>query len=90
MTFLEASLLDDQQIRQIQESLEPVIEKNGTGEMILNFENVEFMSSIVLGLLIRIHKRIIEHGGRLRLCNLSPNLQKIFEITQLTTIFDIS
>src|SRR4030042_4794946 len=90
VTFLEVSIVDDQQIRQIQESFEPIIEKNGTGEMVLNFDSVEFMSSAVLGLLIRIHKRVIERGGRLRLCNLRPSLQNIFEITQLTKIFDIS
>lgn len=90
VTFIDKSILDDQQIRRLQESFEPVIEKNGDGEIILNFTNVEFMSSAVLGLLIRIHKRVIERGGQLRLRNLDPSIMKIFEITQLTKVFDIS
>jgi anti-sigma B factor antagonist len=47
------------------------------------------MSSAFLGLLVKIHKRVIEAGGDLQLCNLSPNLYKVFEITKLTKIFDI-
>jgi anti-anti-sigma factor len=59
-------------------------------QMVMNFANVRFMTSAMLGLLIRVHKRVTEHGGQLRLCNLEPSLRKVFEITQLTKIFDIS
>ena len=58
--------------------------------MVMNFANVRFMTSAMLGLLIRVHKRVSERGGKLRLCNLEPVLQKVFEITQLTKVFDIS
>lgn len=90
VTFVDEKILDDEQIRQLQESFEPVIERNDDGKMVLNFANVDFMSSVVLGLLVRIHKRISERGGQLRLVNLDPSLRKVFEITQLTKIFDIS
>ena len=59
-------------------------------KLILNFENVRFMSSAFLGLLVKIHKRVIEMGGHLQLFNLDPKIQKVFEITQLTKVFDIA
>jgi anti-sigma B factor antagonist len=90
VTFLDKRILDDRQIRQLHESLEPVIEKNEDGEMVMNFANVGFMSSAVLGLLVRVHKRVTERGGRIRLANLDPSLRKVFEITRLTQIFEIS
>jgi len=90
VTFLDKRILDDRQIRQLHESLEPVIEKNDDGEMVMNFANVRFMSSAVLGLLVRVHKRVSERGGRVRLANLAPSLRKVFEITRLTQIFEIS
>lgn len=90
VTFVDEKILEDQQIRQLQESLEPVIERNDGGEMVLNFVNVQFMSSAVLGLLVRVHKRVRERGGQLKLRNLDPSLRKVFEITQLTKVFDIS
>ncbi|UCG59155.1 MAG: STAS domain-containing protein [Phycisphaerales bacterium] len=90
VTFVDERILDDEQIRQLQESFEPVIERNDDGEMVLNFVNVEFMSSAVLGLLVRVYKRISERGGRLKLVNLDPGLRKVFQITQLDKIIEVS
>ena len=90
VTFEDERILDEQQIKTLQDSFAPVIEKNEDKKLVLNFQNVMFMTSAVLGLLVRIHKKVRENGGRMQLCNLEPNLRKIFEITQLTKIFEIS
>jgi anti-sigma B factor antagonist len=50
---------------------------------------VQFLSSAVLGLLIRISKKVYEHDGQLKLCSINPKIYKIFKITRLTKIFDI-
>ncbi len=90
VTFNEEKILDEGQIRELQESFGPIIEKNNDSQMVLNFANVRFMTSAMLGLLVRIHKNVSERGGKLELRNLDQNLHKLFEITQLTKIFDIS
>ena len=90
VTFNDEIILDEEQIRKLQESLEPVIEKNKNNQMLMNFANVRFMTSAMLSLLVRVHKRISERGGQLRLCNLEPSLRKVFEITKLTKVFGIS
>ena len=90
VTFSEERIVDEEQIRELQESFKSIIEKNQDKELILNFANVKFMTSALLGLLVRVHKKVCELGGRLRLSNLDPNLRKVFEITQLTKIFEIT
>ena len=90
VTFTEERIVDEEQIRKLQESFGPIIEKNQDKELILNFINVMFMTSALLGLLVRVHKNVCESGGRLRLSNLDSNLRKVFEITQLTKVFEIS
>jgi anti-sigma B factor antagonist len=90
VTFTEERIVDEEQIRKLQESFEPIIEKNQDKELILNFVNVRFMTSALLGLLVRIHKNVCELGGHMRLSNLDSNLRKVFEITQLTKIFEIT
>lgn len=89
VTFEEERIVDEEQIRELRESLEPIIEKNEEKKLILNFSNVRFMTSAFLGLLVRIHKNVCELGGRMELLNLDSNLYKIFEITQLTKVFNI-
>ena len=90
VTFYDERIVDEEQIRELQESFRAVIEKNQDKELILNFVNVKFMTSALLGLLVRVHKNVCEFGGRLRLSNLDSNLRKVFEITQLTKVFEIS
>ncbi len=89
VTFEDEKILEEAQIRDLQKELEPVVDKNKENQLVLNFSNVRFMTSAMLGLLVRIHKRVSERGGKLELRNLDNNLQKLFEITQLTKIFDI-
>ena len=90
VTFEDENILEESQIRELQKSLESVIEKNKDNQMVLNFANVKFMTSAMLGLLVRILKRVGERGGELELRNLDKNLRKLFEITQLTKIFNIT
>jgi len=88
-TFADASILEDMQIKELEKALLPVVERNEDKRLVLSFENVRFMSSAFLGLLVKIHKHVIEAGGSLQLYNLDPKIYKVFEITQLIKIFDI-
>lgn len=89
VTFEDETILEDQQIRKLERSLMPVIRNNPDKRLVLNFVKVKFMSSAFLGLLVKVHKRVIEAGGHLQLFNLDPKIQKVFEITQLVKVFDI-
>jgi len=88
-TFEEATILQEQQIRELEAALLSAVQKNEDRKLVLNFEHVQFMSSAFLGLLVKVHKRVIEAGGRLQILNLDPKIYKIFEITRLTNVFDI-
>jgi anti-anti-sigma factor len=88
-TFNEPTILEEQQIRDLEADLMSIIANTGEKKLILDFEHVHFMSSAFLGLLVKVHKRVIDVGGRLQLYNLDPKIRKIFEITRLTKVFDI-
>jgi len=88
-TFTDEKILEEKDIKALQESIMSVIEEGGRINLILDFCNVRFLSSAVLGLLIRISKRVYERDGQLRLCNINPKIYEVFKITRLTKIFDI-
>ncbi len=90
VTIEEENILEEPQIRRLDRALMPVIQRNLDKRLILNFESVKFMSSSFLGLLVKVHKRVLELNGHLQLCNLDPKIYKVFEITQLTKVFDIA
>jgi anti-sigma B factor antagonist len=89
VTFEEENILEEQQIRRLERALMPVVRDNDSKRLVLNFERVRFMSSASLGLLVKVHKRVVEQGGHLQLYNLDPKIYKVFQITKLTQIFDI-
>lgn len=89
ITFTGNKILEDKDIRSLQESILSVVEQGDGIKLILDFCNVQFLSSAVLGLLIRVSKKVYERNGKLRLCNINPKIYKIFKITRLTKIFDI-
>ncbi len=55
----------------------------------LNLADVDFINSSGLGVLVSIMKDIRLHKGRLTLSDLASYVQEIFEITQLSHIFEI-
>lgn len=89
VTLADEKILEEEDIRALQESVMSVIAEAGRMNLILDFRNVRFLSSAVLGLLIRVSKKIYEHDGQLRLCNIDPRIHEIFKITRLTKVFDI-
>ena len=58
-------------------------------KLLLNFGNVEYLSSQALGKLITLNKRLNGVGGQLILCNIHPQIYEVFEITKLDKFFTI-
>ncbi len=61
----------------------------GTIKLVLDMNDVDFINSSGLGTLVSILKDVRMVKGRLVLCNLAQYVQEIFEITQLSHIFDM-
>ncbi len=89
VTLTDEKILEEKDILDLQESLMGVIEQAEKINLIIDFSNVKFLSSAVLGLLIRVSKKVYERDGKLRLCKIHPRIHEVFKITRLTKIFDI-
>ncbi len=87
--FVDEKILEEQDIAALQDTIMSIIEQSEHLKLVLDFGNVRFLSSSVLGLLIRISKRVYEKNGKLRLCNIDKKIYEVFKITRLTKTFDI-
>lgn len=87
VTITDEKILEDEDIRALEDSILPLVE--GPVNLVIDFSNVKFLSSAVLGLLIRISKRINEQKGKFKLCGIGARIFEIFKITRLDEIFDI-
>ncbi len=66
-----------------------LIEQDNRRSILLNFENVDFLSSASLGKLITLDRKIKSAQGRLKMSNIRPEILEVFQITKLNKVFDI-
>ena len=87
--FVDRKILDAANIQELGEELFTLVEDEGRKQLLLNFSNVEFLSSAALNKLIILDKKVKSHGGKLKLSNLKPEIYEVFVITRLNQLFDI-
>ena len=88
--LLFGSILDQTVIDQVGTELQAAaLEASGTRKLLLNFQNVQHMSSAMLGKLMFLHKRCKADKIKLKMCGLSASIMEVFSITKLTKLFDI-
>ena len=89
ISFLEKNILDEKNIQQIGQELNASIEGKSAPNMIIDFGNVQHLSSAALGILITMNSRIGDLDGRMCLTNIRPEIFEIFRITKLDRIFTV-
>ena len=72
-----------------EQNLFGLVDEEGWRKILLNFGNVEYLSSAALGKLITLNKKLQAVGGKLILCNIDPQIFEVFEITKLDKFFKI-
>ena len=87
VNFVDKKILDEQNIQMIGDDLFRLVDELGRRKVLLNFSNVEFMSSAALGKLIALRKKVQEAGGKLVLCRIRPEIYEVFVITRLDKMF---
>lgn len=86
--LLDDKVIDADRIATLGEELMSLAGNEG-GRVLINMDNVRFLSSSAINKLIVLERRISSNGGNLKLSNLSPEVQEVFNITQLHSVFDI-
>ncbi len=89
IVFVDARILDETKLDQISRDLLELLNKTTEERVILDFRNVKFMSSSMLGKLVQVHKKAGEYKVKLKLCSIDPEIRQVFKITKLDKLFDI-
>jgi anti-sigma B factor antagonist len=89
VNFVDRKILDEQNIQIIGEQLFSLVDQEQRRNLLLNFGNVEYLSSAALGKLITLNKKVQAAKGKLVLCNIAPEILEVFEITKLDKFFKI-
>ena len=85
--FLAPSISTPADVDSISAKLRPLAEDPDQMKMIVDFDGVKFFSSMVLGLLVDIWKKLKAKNGALVISGINPQLSRVFKITNLDQLF---
>lgn len=87
--FTDKKILDESNIQIIGNQLFNLVDDDHRQKIVLDFTNVEYLSSAALGKLITMEKKVKAAGGKLRLCAIRSDIKEVFKITRLDKLFQI-
>lgn len=87
--FRDRKILEELQIQRLGERLGEIVEGEPVPRILLDFSQVEYLSSAALGVLITLRNRVTSQQGRLVLANIHPQILEVFKITRLDRLFNI-
>lgn len=87
--FVERKILDEGNIQELGQELFQLVEEEKKTKLLLNFTNVEFLSSAALGKFIALEKKMRAHSGRLKFCCIRPEIYVVFDIAKIYKLIDI-
>lgn len=71
------------------ELLYGLVEKKGHKRLLLNLSNISSMSTMALGILANLQKKVTAAGGQMSLCCLSADIINLFHMTKFDQVFTV-
>jgi anti-sigma B factor antagonist len=87
--LIDCDALNDQSMLALKTELVALVENLGAVHVLLDLTGVRIVTSDGLGLIIILHTKLQAAGGRLTITGVNPAVYEVFEVTQLTRLFDV-
>ncbi len=90
VTFRDRSILDGAAVDAIGKDLFALVDEQAQRSIILDFAEVQFLTSSMIGVLIKLHQKAQAIQGRVVICSLQPKLMEIFKVTKLDSLLQFA
>ena len=87
--LLTPMLIGDAAVERMADELLKVIDAETIPRIVINFEHVKYISSMMLGTLITLFNRIGARGGQLRLAALRERHRRLLALVRLEGMFEV-
>jgi anti-sigma B factor antagonist len=89
--FKTSSLMDPIELQNISDALYKVVDEQDKRLIILDFEQVQYISSQAIGIILTMNKKLAAlKNSKLILCGIGPRLMELLKITRLDKILTIT
>ncbi|HMV80255.1 MAG TPA: STAS domain-containing protein [Leptospiraceae bacterium] len=83
-----AGRLDITQSDEVESALTKDIQ-SGEGDMIINLGQISYISSSGIRVFVGMVRELGRQGRKLKLCNITPPVKKVFDVVELLDLFDV-
>jgi len=90
VNFRNTSILDGNAVEDIRTELYSLIEDKAARKVVLDFTPVQFLSSMMLGVLLDLNKKSAAIKGRIVICGLRPKLFEVFKVMRLDKMMNFA
>ena len=90
VNFRNTSILDGNAVEDIRSELYSLVGDRAQRKVVLDFTPVQFLSSMMLGVLLEMQKKSRAIKGRVVVCGLRPNIFEVFKIMKLDKLMDFA
>lgn len=84
-----AGELDHHEAEKLREAWKKEFYENPVKHMILNLEEITFMDSSGLGVILGRYKETLQTGGKMIVCNVPDSIKRLFELSGLFKIVQL-
>ena len=74
---------DRERLDDIADRLWALMNQHFIHRLVLEMDEVDFLPSVLMGQLVMLHKRVLQHDGALRLCGLSGQCAEALHLCRL-------
>lgn len=89
LSFVDKKIIDQQRITQIDADLQYATGLASHHRVLVDFSGLAFMSSAMIGALLRFQKKCDGESIKVKFCNISSEIQEVFRTMKLKKIFSI-
>jgi anti-sigma B factor antagonist len=86
VAFQDMSILDSVVVEEISQQLYGLVDQKALRKITLDFSNVRFMSSSMIGAIMALHRKAKAINGRIVLCGMHDDLMKVFKMLKLDKV----
>ena len=83
------AVFQTKEVQELDDELLRLFAEEGHTKVLLNLSGIRYLSSSMLVRLINLQKRVVQSGGQLTLCSLTPVMLDTFRVSKLDQLFKI-
>ena len=73
----------------LRDELLNMLRRTGAKKVVLNLDNIEYLHSLAIGFLLKLHQVSIQEGGWLRICHVQSEVKEALVVTQASATLDL-